>query len=173
MSDNEEIIRFLKIDEAFGCFSNFWPCDIEYQGLKYPTSEHLYQARKYEGTDERYVGLIRKAESAWDAAALGRRGRFIRSNWDDIRVTVMEEVLFLKFDQNADIRKVLLATEDRTIQEVYPGEDFWSIGPDGNGRNMLGKCLMRTREKLREKHGPYTENQLLKDGIMSSFMEDS
>lgn len=169
---NEQPVRFFKITDAYGCFSNFWKCEIFYQQDVYPTSEHLYQARKYEGTDDTYMDLIRRADTAWDAAALGRRGRNIRQNWDDIRVMIMEDVLMLKFGQNPDLRKVLLATEDREIQEVFPGEEFWSAGPEGNGKNMLGKTLMKVRDKLREEHGAFTEKQLLKDGVLSSFMED-
>lgn len=171
-SDFENPVQFWKINETYGCFSNFWKCDIRYKGNVYPTSEHLYQARKYEGKDKVFMRLVREAKSARDAADLGRRGRNIRSNWGDIRVMIMEQVLMLKFGQNKDVRKILLATGDREIQEVFPGELFWSAGENGEGKNMLGKTLMKVRGRLRHLHGPYTEKQLLKESVMAPFLED-
>jgi len=151
-------IEFLKLRDPYGCFSNFWRCSIIWGGQVWPSSEHLYQALKYEGTDNTFSQLIRKAQTPRDAADLGRRGRNIRPDWDNIRVAIMEQVVLEKFVQNEDLRRVLHATGNEEIREVFPGERFWSYA-DGRGRNELGKVLMRVRDKT---YGmPYTQLTLI------------
>ncbi len=151
-------IRFCKLKDPYGCFSNFWPCDIIYDGYSWPSSEHLYQGMKYKGVDEVYRNLIRKAASPRDAACLGRRGRNIRSDWDLVRVDVMEEVVLTKFKQHESLRRILVSTGDEHIIEDFPGDDFWGIG-DGSGANMMGEVLMKVRKRTQAM--PFTQLTLI------------
>lgn len=61
----------------------------------------------------------------------------------------MEAALLAKFSQNEDLLKVLL---DTTEELVYSSTDnYWGIGGDARGKNMLGRLLMQVRENLRNK----------------------
>ncbi len=53
-----------------------------------------------------------------------------------------------KFEQHDDLRKLLLATENRLIAERSPCDAFWGVNRDGIGENKLGHILMDVREKL-------------------------
>jgi N-glycosidase YbiA len=61
----------------------------------------------------------------------------------------MENVLFLKFSQNADLRQLLGDTGDKRLIYNDPDDEYWSIGRDGQGRNCLGILLERVRDRLR------------------------
>jgi predicted NAD-dependent protein-ADP-ribosyltransferase YbiA (DUF1768 family) len=43
-----------------------------------------------------------------------------------------------------------LETYDEELIEDSPYDSYWGIGPSGNGKNMLGKILMETREYLKK-----------------------
>ncbi|KAL1664178.1 hypothetical protein GGF50DRAFT_55350 [Schizophyllum commune] len=67
-----------------------------------------------------------------------------------VNVTKMELTLYLKFTQHPALATELLATGTRELVETSPNNGFWGIGTDGQGRNELGKALMRVRSRLRE-----------------------
>ncbi len=67
--------------------------------------------------------------------------------WDSIKKDVMIAVLFLKFTQNPLLREMLKATNPFTIVQLKI-DPVWGPGFDGNGLNLLGKCLMDVREIL-------------------------
>lgn len=82
-------------------------------------------------------------------AFLGQRVT-LRGDWEDIKVSVMEDVVRLKFAHHPDLRDKLLATgKAKLIEGNNWGDTFWGM-VDGRGRNELGKILMRRRERLRE-----------------------
>jgi predicted NAD-dependent protein-ADP-ribosyltransferase YbiA (DUF1768 family) len=60
----------------------------------------------------------------------------------------MDEVLYLKFSQHADLRALLLSTNPAELVYVEPTDPFWGDGA-GIGMNQLGRSLMRVRERLR------------------------
>lgn len=61
----------------------------------------------------------------------------------------MEEVLFRKFTQHADLRERLLATNNSRLIYSDPSDNFWGSGLDNRGTNELGKALERVRNKIR------------------------
>jgi len=42
-----------------------------------------------------------------------------------------------------------LETGDKPIVEENPGDSYWGNGPDGSGKNMLGKIIVEVRETLK------------------------
>jgi ribA/ribD-fused uncharacterized protein len=72
------------------------------------------------------------------------------SNWEEIKFSVMKDVLTLKEFQNSIVRETLLKTGNRVIQEASPYDYIWGIGKDGSGQNLLGKAWMEVREEVRK-----------------------
>jgi ribA/ribD-fused uncharacterized protein len=141
-------ILFYAVSDDYGVFSNFAPYPIAVRGHRWPTSEHFFQAQKFE--DPKVREAIRAVKSPMVAARMGRnRKHRLRRDWDSARVHVMREALHAKFTQHADLREVLLSTGDATIVEHTERDDFWGDGGDGSGRNMLGRLLMELRDQLR------------------------
>jgi len=42
-----------------------------------------------------------------------------------------------------------LETGDKPIVEENAGDSYWGNGPDGSGKNMLGKIIVEVRETLK------------------------
>jgi len=126
--------------------SNFYKCTIDYEGLRYSSVEHAYQAAKTLDFDERI--RIRNAETPGHAKRLGRTVK-LRQNWDDIKVDVMRTLLRLKFS-HPELRQKLLDTGCAYLQEGnYWHDTFWGVDlRTGQGQNMLGRLLMELRSEL-------------------------
>ena len=129
-----------------GWLSNFSRFIVTYEGLAYPTSEHLYQALKF--TDSASRERIRLTPKPMEAARLGRTLPGMRADWDSVKLAVMEEVLWLKLDQNPYLKEKLLATGEAEIIEDATWDSWWGCGADGKGRNELGKLWQKIRTEL-------------------------
>ena len=60
----------------------------------------------------------------------------------------MDEVLYLKFQQHAELRSLLLGTHPAELIYVESSDVFWGDGA-GDGMNELGNSLMRVRERFK------------------------
>ncbi len=144
-------IYFYKVWQPYGCFSNFSPHPIEIQGTYWPTVEHYYQAQKFVGSEEAIIiPSIHGAPTPEEAAALGRHGRKLRSDWEMVKTDVMRAAVLKKFSTHTEIQKVLLVTGDEVLVENSPTDYFWGCGADKTGQNHLGKILMSVREEIRQ-----------------------
>lgn len=143
-------IYFYKVQDPYGCFSNFSPHPIVMAGVEWATSEHYYQAQKFMGTvDEPMCERIFAALTPEDAAALGRdRTRMVRPDWEQVKCGVMYEVVRAKFLTHLDIQAILIGTGTEMIIENSPTDCFWGCGVDRDGENHLGRILMRVRSEL-------------------------
>jgi N-glycosidase YbiA len=143
-------IYFYSTREKYGEFSNFSRHGFELDGKYWKTSEHYFQAMKFEGTE--YADKVREVSKPKQAAELGRRRDFpLRKDWEDIKDDVMRRAVLAKFQTHEDIRDLLLSTGDEELVEKTTGDTYWGCGTDGTGKNMLGKILMEVREQLRGK----------------------
>jgi len=148
-------IHFYNRGKPFFEFTNFSLHSIEYGGKIYPTAEHLFQAFKFMKADPAKAELIRTQSSARAARSEARFQRaHQRPDWFDVNVEMMETVLSAKFTQHEDLRRTLLETGNRELIEDSPDDVFWGTGRDGQGRNELGKALMRLRGQLRKSVRP-------------------
>lgn len=140
----------MKVSTFFGpnrFLSNFYPAPFTWDNIHWPTSEHAYQAAKF--TDPRTRVFVSQLPSPQAAKAYGKgKGP---TNWKEISVGIMYEICKAKFTQNTDLRKRLIATGDGELEEGNTWHDnFWGICPpnSGQGRNELGKILMKLREEF-------------------------
>ena len=93
---------------------------------------------------------IRQIASPMDAALEGRnRQNPLRSDWEEVKDEVMLQALRMKFSQNPEIVRELLATGDANIIEHMRNDAYWADGGDGTGKNKLGLLLMQVREELK------------------------
>jgi hypothetical protein len=141
-------IRFYRVADEYGCFSNFAPYPIEIDGQEWPTSEHYFQAQKFLDSERRE--RIRHTPSPMIAARLGRdREARLRADWEQVKIDIMRKAVRAKFAQHDDIRDVLLGTGAAAIVEHTINDRFWGDGGDGSGKNWLGRILMEVREQFR------------------------
>lgn len=138
------------IDSFIGQYrflSNFYPSEVELDGLKYATVEHAYQASKTDNPTEREI--VRSARTAGQAKKLGRSVTLV-IGWDATKVATMRELLRQKFS-NKVLRVELLETGSaHLIEGNYWGDTFWGVSK-GRGENWLGRLLMDIRAEIQER----------------------
>jgi ribA/ribD-fused uncharacterized protein len=145
-----ETIQFYSVSDDYGYLSNFAGYPIQVGGKTWPTSEHYFQAQKFK--EAQHQETIRKAGSPMIAARLGRSRKLpLRRDWESVKVAIMQKAVLAKFTQHAELRELLLATEDAKIVEHTERDDYWGDGGNGGGKNMLGRILMEVREALRQR----------------------
>lgn len=151
-------IKFYRERDDYGYFSNFSDHPITLENKVWPTTEHYFQAKKFEGT--KYEKLVRKCSSPGDAAKTGRdRSLPLRSDWEKVKDDIMYTCVYAKFTQHLDLKKNILNTGDAKLIEHTRNDSYWGDGGDGTGKNMLGITLMKVREALRK------ENDLMEKEI--------
>jgi ribA/ribD-fused uncharacterized protein len=128
-------------------FSNFASFAVTWRGRWAMTSEHHYQASKF--TDPEIIDEIYAANSAHDALKLAHKyedeGKR-RPDWcDELKESIMYEIISCKHDQHPYIQKQLQKSIGRVIVEDSPTDSFWGRGPDWKGLNKLGELWMRLR----------------------------
>ena len=146
-----------KMDEVIGFyprefypFDNFSSFKVEWNGYLFASVEEAYQAASFMGSDEELVEKIKKSHSADEAQRIAYANRDKRrEDWDDVKISIMEELLRLKIEQNPYVKKKLLQTGDYMIVEDSPKDDFWGWGSNRDGQNNLGKLWMKLREELK------------------------
>ena len=125
--------------------SNFYPAPLVWEGKRWPTAEHAYQAAKCRRAD--HSRLILEAPSPGAAKRLGGKIE-LRADWDEVKERVMLSIVRAKFE-NAYLRRRLIATGDaELIEGNYWGDRFWGVCR-GEGENRLGKILMKVRTEIR------------------------
>lgn len=138
----ERTIASFRGEHAF--LSNFYPVEVQFDGVVYPTVEHAFQAAKTVDADER--DQICQQMKPLDAKRLGQDVK-LRDDWETKKIAVMEDLVLQKF-QRPVLRARLLATGDAALVEGNTwGDTFWGVS-EGKGANHLGRILMRIREYL-------------------------
>lgn len=123
------------------------------QGISVPTSEHVYQSARFES--DRAQVLVTTAADGLEAKAIAHRlieqGEPQLANWDDIKVDLMEMIVYEKFKRNISLAERLVSTGQMGLFEGNTWRDnFWGVCPVGsrNGYNHLGRILMTVRGEL-------------------------
>lgn len=141
-----------QINSFFGehrFLSNFWPCEIEWQGHKYASVEHAFQAAK--ASNEYGRQMVQNAPNPAEAKKIG--GRIPRkANWEKQKVNVMSLLVRQKFQggthgKNELQRQLLLTGHAELIEGNTWGDTFWGVC-GGTGENHLGKILMQVRKEI-------------------------
>ena len=140
-----------QFENEYAFLSNFYEKPFIYEGVEYKTAEHAFQAVKCVNKIE--ANQIREAATPGQAKRLGRICR-LRSDWEDVKVDLMTDIVRAKF-QDPELQAMLLATDDAILIEG----NWWHDNCWGNcscdrcssikGKNNLGKILMQLREDFK------------------------
>lgn len=130
--------------------SNMEPCTVFFQGEYYSSSENAYQAAKtLDGVRKSMIQNMSPYESKREGNKIKKEGT-IRPDWDEVKAEVMYSIVLDKFTRNASLKFQLIATGDKYLEEAnYWNDTFFGVCK-GVGLNMLGKILMKTREKIQK-----------------------
>ncbi len=141
-------ILFYNEWEPYGELCNYYARDMVIDGITWASVEHYYQAQKT--LNAAFAQKIHDAATCADAKALGNSPDLDRrADWDTWKVLAMRRALFAKFTQHADLRALLLGTDDAILHENSMVDYYWGLGETRTGLSMLGKLLMALREELR------------------------
>jgi ribA/ribD-fused uncharacterized protein len=146
--------------------SQFFKAQFEIDGLMYVCCEQFMMAEKARVfKDSQTEQVILAAKSPREHKALGRKVRgFDPDIWNSVCRGVVYTGNLAKYEQNAELRELLLQTGDRTIVEASPEDRIWGIGlaqddpraqdpTQWQGTNWLGIALMQVRDELRRRMG--------------------
>lgn len=145
-------VRFYRASEKpYGAFSNLYRREIEFEGEKFATSEHAYQAGKARKPEVRKWLMEAPSPSLLAMAAHGLYVWDINSDWSKIKFDRMKRVLQAKFAQHEDLKQLLLSTGTARLVESATVDNavnrLWGE-VNGVGKNKLGELLMEVRAEL-------------------------
>jgi predicted NAD-dependent protein-ADP-ribosyltransferase YbiA (DUF1768 family) len=151
---------------------------FEWRGKQYISVENAYQTAKFLGRDDELAEAIRTCSFGAIVFPLGGNGTVfgitankqldaddkqnyyrlarqakklgVPEDWHETKVSLMAELVELKFRANPDLARLLLSTGNAVIVEASPRDSFW--GDHEGGANHLGLVLMQVREKLRSEN---------------------
>lgn len=133
----------------FYALDNFSAFSVTVWGKVFPTSEHAYQWKKFIDTSPAIAQEILEATNPNQAKKIADAHKdSVPASFHNDKVDVMEEILRAKLQQHEKVQKTLRETGSKNIFENSPTDEFWGVGPDGNGNNALGKLWMKLRENL-------------------------
>ena len=134
--------------EQYYFLSNFYPAVIEYDGIIYQSSEAAYQAQKCQDISVRQQFSKLSAD---ESKRLGSKTE-LRSDWDEVKLSLMKKIVRAKFTQHRYLAEWLLETGEKELKEGNTWKDtFWGIDlKTGDGENHLGKILMDLRKDFKE-----------------------
>ena len=153
--------RISHFRDEYAFLSNFYPCEIDHRGRHYMSVEAAYQASK---CLDWHLGAQFESLSPPEARKLGRKIP-LRPDWEKEKDRIMRVLIQATFMGNHDLQSKLLQTgdaelvEENTWHDNHFGNCICSKCADVPGENVLGKELMRIREKLRKKN--YYEGEIL------------
>lgn len=134
--------------EEYEFLSNFYPTKVMFDGITYYNSEAAYQAQKCLHPEDRLQFALLASDQA---KRLGQKVER-RSDWDDVKCGIMEQIVYAKFTQNPTLAQALLDTGEKPLKEGNYWKDlYWGVDlKSGEGENHLGKILMDLRDNFRK-----------------------
>lgn len=134
----EDILFF---QDDYRWLSNFTPCEVYLDGVKYPSVENAYQAAKTLG--DRTIFQICSASRS------KRLGKTIdlRKDWNKIKLNVMFDLCFQKYNQEPFTTLLLQTGNCKIVEGNTWGDTYWGVC-DGIGSNHLGMIIMQIRNLI-------------------------
>ncbi|KAI9815334.1 MAG: hypothetical protein M1827_002814 [Pycnora praestabilis] len=163
--DRSPIFFYREFEEPYGFLCQWYPSPFT-DAATPPTSfvnaeQYMMHGKAIYFSDPATAAAILAAPEPDRQKALGRRvEHFDNERWVRRREVVVEEGNYHKFTnpRAEDLRRKLLETAERELVEASPHDRIWGVGfgkEEAEGRrgdwglNLLGKALMRVRERIR------------------------
>jgi ribA/ribD-fused uncharacterized protein len=144
-------------------FSQWHPSRYRIAGVEFNCAEQYMMFKKAEYfNDIDIMKMIMKATNPNMQKRLGRSVKnFDASHWEHICQQIVYDANYAKFNQNAHLKRTLLATRGTTLVEASPVDPIWGIGLAEDdpralnrdtwlGQNLLGEILTRIRDGIKE-----------------------
>ena len=156
-----KIIAFYHETEEYGCFSNWYLASFEYAGIKYTSSEQFMMNQKVLMFGQHELSKqIKGTDNPQEQKKLGKTHfpEFSAEIWDRNCYTVVKRGIRAKFQQNDEIKRILLDTRNAVLVEASPLDRIWGVGVGAEkavdvrtwrGKNLLGRALMEIRMDLK------------------------
>ena len=142
-------------------FSNWFVRPFVIDDFKYFCVEQYMMAQKAKlfHDAENYTKILR-ANTAKGCKQLGKQVTpFVSERWNAVKYDIVKAGNRAKYEQNQDLKELLLSTGNSIIAEASPKDNVWGIGLDAKkaakidfsewpGKNLLGKILMELREEF-------------------------
>ena len=150
----------------YACLSNFYPASFVDKDNNYFFSSEQYMMWRKAMLfgDMNTASLIRQTTTPCEAKVLGRQVKYFDQDiWEKHAIDIVTEANNLKFTQNPDLMRILIATGSSVLVEAAANDSIWGIGlseanaritppEEWPGTNWLGTCLMRVRDQTRLDH---------------------
>ena len=134
----------------FNWLSNFYPCKVIYKDNEFNSVEQAYMFAKNDTSGDWLNFCLNNSPAMCKAQSKLIK---IRDDWDSVKLKIMEDLLFQKFNQEP-FKTKLIETGNRNIVEGnFWGDIFWGVNLKVNpnyGENHLGRIIMKIREKINE-----------------------
>lgn len=160
MAAQDEIRFYRASEKPYGAFSNLYRREIEFEGDRFATSEHAYQAGKARKPAVREWLMAAPSPALLAMAAHGLYYWDVTPGWSQTKFDRMRRILRAKFTQHGDLKELLLSTGDARLVESATVDNavnrLWGE-VNGVGQNTLGVMLMELRDDLR--HGRVADEE--------------
>lgn len=156
-----QVVCFHNPDEENGYLSNWYPSRFTIGKTEFSSMEQFMMYQKAMYFKDQYIAV--QILDTDDVSRIKELGRLVSgyddNYWNGIRQIVVYEGLQAKFSQNADLRKLLLATKTAILAECAVKDRIWGIGMSmqnpnrfdrtkWKGKNLLGYTLMIVRDGI-------------------------
>lgn len=156
-----EPVFFWKNNEENGFLSNWYNAPFVIDDFEYQNVEQYIMSQKAKMFhDSKTYTAILKADSPSECKKLGKAVKpFVSEEWAKVRGSVCMKATLEKFNQNPNLKAMLLATGNAILEEASPVDKIWGIGLDADtagktspdkwpGEGLLGRVLMLVRAQL-------------------------
>ena len=156
------MIKFWKVSDVYGEFSNWYLCNICYNDINFNSSEQIFMWSKAKlFNDEDVAEQILQTTDQKAIKSLGRKVKnFDDKIWNENKFTIVYNGNYLKFTQNDELKKYIKSTGNSILVEASPYDNIWSVKLSADnddilypekwkGENLLGFALMQVRDNIK------------------------
>ena len=129
--------------------SAFYSDPIWYEGRRYNTAEHCYQHQKavfHRNSDAGH--RILSSKTPGEAKRLAAKLIKCNKEWENQGPAIMERIIRAKANQCQTFHNALQSTNSKLLIHNMETDSKWGCGKDGNGKNLMGKILMKVRHSI-------------------------
>lgn len=121
-----------------------YPCPVEYDGVCYPCAETAFYAARcaYKTDRKRFLTLTGSEARKLSSGLTARNG------WSDQKLSVLRDLLRVKFSEPL-LQRRLLQTGTEELRYENPYDTYLGV-TEGKGANHLGRILTEIRSDFRK-----------------------